>query len=587
MSRSTTAIALRCYAVLLFLGVPCWGQAARNFGEKSWLEGALRGQIFFLPPQTRRLPDLKSLKPEGTIFARSLNVPGRDWQEGFPGITNRFEWFAIEYTGLIRAPHKGRYTLRLVSDDGSKLWVDEKLIVDNDGEHPATSRSGSVDLDDRQHVIRVQYFQGPRFAVALQLFCKAEGAPEKLFPDCDLALVTDVTRNLQPVSINSPPPVTPGRQQSRIPDQGQVGSPMKITVQVTGNGTPPDRMIAEVEGRKVELKVDKDAGDRVYSGTWTPDTPGPRKIHVVSDGGAEVQPLDVNITVTDKPAPATPPAPPPLARPGELTLGQGVPVTLARLHASETLQVDVRLVGGSVTRDVDIEISTDFVKRHASLQIKTPLGWQTLSTTPLKARLTTADPFHWPLRVQTEKCPEACKPDEVHRITVLAHITDGSIQRSEIPLHLEIIPELWYICWKTELLTALAVLLTGFIAYGFISPYRFGRRAGVQISPAEDPSEGYFFPFRAARGSRAGFYRHARLYVTEDFRIHGKKSGGFVRLRADRDMVRIRPENGRAVYRQQADGSWELLSAQQETIARPGTLYRNDQRTVYFDIRNK
>ena len=41
------------------------------------------------------------------------------------------------------------------------------------------------------------------------------------------------------------------------------------------------------------------------------------------------------------------------------------------------------------------------------------------------------------------------------------------------------------------------------------------------------------------------------------------------------------------MYRQQADGSWELLSAQQETIARPGTLYRNDQRTVFFDIRTK
>jgi hypothetical protein len=129
--------------------------------------------------------------------------------------------------------------------------------------------------------------------------------------------------------------------------------------------------------------------------------------------------------------------------------------------------------------------------------------------------------------------------------------------------------------------------VAAFVAYGFIAPSRFGSRAGVQLSPSEDPTDGYFFPFRAARGSRAGFYRNARLYVTEDFRIHGKKAGAFVRLRADRDLVRVQPENGRSVYLQQADGGWELLSAHVETTARPGMVFRNDQRTLYFDVRTK
>ena len=244
--------------------VACQGQASRTFGDKSWAQGALRGQIFFLPPQTRRLPDLRSLKAQGTIFATRLDVPGRDWKDGFPGITNRFEWFAIEYTGLIRAARKGHYSLRILSDDGSKLFIDDKLIIDNDGEHPAVSRQGGIDLDNRQHIIRIQYFQGPRYAVALQFFCTPEGGSERLFPDCDLALQTDVTRNLTPVSVNNTP-VVPEMQESQTPGQGQVGVPMTIKVRVTGNGAPPRRMIADIEGRKVELHSDKGSGDRVYS----------------------------------------------------------------------------------------------------------------------------------------------------------------------------------------------------------------------------------------------------------------------------------------------------------------------------------
>lgn len=65
------------------------------------------------------------------------------------------------------------------------------------------------------------------------------------------------------------------------------------------------------------------------------------------------------------------------------------------------------------------------------------------------------------------------------------------------------------------------------------------------------------------------------------------KSGAIVRLRAGSNTVYVRPENGRPVYRQQADGSWELLSAHQETLARAGVLFRNDQSSMYFEIGTK
>ena len=152
------------------------------------MEDALQGNIYVLPVNTRALPDFGRLTPVGTIYAKMLNVAPRDWREGFPGVTDRFEWFAIDYVGAIYVSRPGRYQFRIVSDDGSRLLVDGRQIIDNDGLHTARSMSGAADLDTGDHRIRVQYFQGPRFMVALQVYCTPPGGAERLFPDCDLTM---------------------------------------------------------------------------------------------------------------------------------------------------------------------------------------------------------------------------------------------------------------------------------------------------------------------------------------------------------------------------------------------------------------
>jgi hypothetical protein len=166
-----------------------------TFGQASWLDHALCGLIYYLAPNTSRLPDLSFMRPVGAIYARNLNVPRREWQEGFPGVSRRFEWFAIEYHGIIRAGIKGNYSLRLVSDDGSKLFIDDRPIINNDGMHEAQSAAGSVYLDSGPHTIRIQYFQGPRFYVALQLYCTRQGEEERLFPDCGIDVETPDVRS--------------------------------------------------------------------------------------------------------------------------------------------------------------------------------------------------------------------------------------------------------------------------------------------------------------------------------------------------------------------------------------------------------
>lgn len=121
---------------------------------------------------TTRLPRFEQLQPIGTIYTTKLNVPPRDFREGFPGVTGRFEWFALDYTARFWIKAPGKYSFRLLSDDGSALYIDERQIIDNDCMHLPMSASGSVRLDGGIHDLRVSYFQGPRWHVALVLEVK-------------------------------------------------------------------------------------------------------------------------------------------------------------------------------------------------------------------------------------------------------------------------------------------------------------------------------------------------------------------------------------------------------------------------------
>ena len=96
-------------------------------------------------------------------------------------MTDRFEWFAIDYTGRFWIEKPGLYAFVLTSDDGSRLYVDDQLIADNDGLHQVEDRHCSIRLARGIHRIRVSYFQGPRFQVALVLRVAGPGEDLRIF----------------------------------------------------------------------------------------------------------------------------------------------------------------------------------------------------------------------------------------------------------------------------------------------------------------------------------------------------------------------------------------------------------------------
>ena len=160
-------------ALLALAAAPLAAQGA--FGTAGSTPFQLRGQIYHLEEGADHLPDFSRLRPQGTISTTVLNVPGQNFEVGFPGVTDRFEWFAIDYRGAFAVPAAGAYRFRLTSDDGSRLFIDGRQVIDNDGIHGPQEMEQSVQLSEGVHAIEVQYFQGPRAEVALVLEMAAPG----------------------------------------------------------------------------------------------------------------------------------------------------------------------------------------------------------------------------------------------------------------------------------------------------------------------------------------------------------------------------------------------------------------------------
>jgi len=173
---------------LLALSLRLSADQGGSLGEKDPGLLNLKGTIYALAEDTGGMPeDLAKRKPLGVIYTDKLDVPARDFTDGFPGVTDRFEWFGVLYTGTFEVGEAGTYGWKLISDDGSRLWIDGKEVIDNDGVHSFDPAEGEVTLSKGSHTMRVWYFQGPATEIGLQLFVRPPGGEERIFALADFA----------------------------------------------------------------------------------------------------------------------------------------------------------------------------------------------------------------------------------------------------------------------------------------------------------------------------------------------------------------------------------------------------------------
>ncbi|MEA1786789.1 PA14 domain-containing protein [Arenibacter sp. GZD96] len=135
--------------------------------------------------------------------------------------------FAIRYTGYIQIATAGSYTFFTTSDDGSKLFIDDVQIVNNDGDHGAQERSGTVILTTGLHRIRVLFYENGGGQV-LEARYQGPSVAKQLIP---FSLLSSDCAEPEEEATNEPPTLTATGNQLYCGEGASI--PIAQTVSIT------------------------------------------------------------------------------------------------------------------------------------------------------------------------------------------------------------------------------------------------------------------------------------------------------------------------------------------------------------------
>jgi hypothetical protein len=117
------------------------------------------------------LPDFSALNPVFSKTVNEINLKPAPQQQDF----------AFKFEGFINIPADGVYTFYTNSDDGSKLFVNDQLIVSNDGLHGMWEEYGKIALKAGFHKIVVEFFQ-KKGGLELEVYFKYPGIEKQQIP---------------------------------------------------------------------------------------------------------------------------------------------------------------------------------------------------------------------------------------------------------------------------------------------------------------------------------------------------------------------------------------------------------------------
>ena len=94
-----------------------------------------------------------------------------EWGYGSPAPVIDANSFSVRWTGRVLAQFTETYRFFTRSDDGVRLWVNDRLLIDDWTHHATAERSGSIALEaGKKYNLRLEYFEGNGNAVARLLW---------------------------------------------------------------------------------------------------------------------------------------------------------------------------------------------------------------------------------------------------------------------------------------------------------------------------------------------------------------------------------------------------------------------------------
>jgi hypothetical protein len=197
--------------------------------EDSPYINGISASIFRLSSEPYKMPDFSSLLKSSTSYTSttlSTNIDFRDFSKSFVqdkyGFSTRF---GATLSGFIHFPTSDNWHVFVESDDGSKVFIDGTLLVDNDGLHGMVEKKGTRYLKEGKHQFTVEFSQWD-FGGGLVVRWMSSTLPKQVIPASAFYIVSpaapaSVVQQIQQINkdvldIASLPVIT-GGSGSRLP----------------------------------------------------------------------------------------------------------------------------------------------------------------------------------------------------------------------------------------------------------------------------------------------------------------------------------------------------------------------------------
>eukprot|EP00971_Amphidinium_carterae_P077725 1536766-Amphidinium_carterae.1 len=103
------------------------------------------------------MPDITALSP--ALVRTDMVVNYASTEDAWSGLEPIADNFAARWSGGLVIIKAGTYTLKTSSDDGSWLFMDGELVVDNGGWHAMLARSSTIELRAGVHQVTLEMFE--------------------------------------------------------------------------------------------------------------------------------------------------------------------------------------------------------------------------------------------------------------------------------------------------------------------------------------------------------------------------------------------------------------------------------------------
>lgn len=127
------------------------------------------------------------------LFTETVSSVNFNWGNGSPSIdVLGRDHFSVRYTGYLRVPKSGDYQLELSSDDGSRVFIDDQLIINNWGNHSEQAKGQTLSLKSgHDYAVRIEYSENSGDA-AVTFGYRATDGPDlaTVVRQSDVAVVT-------------------------------------------------------------------------------------------------------------------------------------------------------------------------------------------------------------------------------------------------------------------------------------------------------------------------------------------------------------------------------------------------------------